>query len=155
VSEPRIPQSDSTPEQPGASTQTVAEYIESNIDRYTAEALKAAALEAGYTERDVTLAIVVASARRAGTRARRVVYGAYLLTYLVLAVALVTRWGGFALIPIGILTGAIALAFLASTWWLEERSGLGFLGLLGVPLLLLAVVGGLCLYTADPFGSGI
>jgi hypothetical protein len=140
---------------PGAGGPTVAEYIEANLDRYTPHALKAAAIRAGYAEGDVTDAISVASARREGTRARRVVNGAYLLTYLVLVVALIPRWGGLALIPIGILTGFVAFAFLVSTWWLEERQGIGLLGLLAVPLALLAVVGGLCVYTATPFGYGI
>ena len=154
MSEPRISPSDSG-QGAGAVGPTVVEYIESNLDRYTPDVLKAAAIQAGYPERDVTDAISVASARREGTRARRVVNGAYLLTYLVLAVALVPRWGGFALIPIGILTGVVAFAFLVSTWWLEERQGIGLLGLLAVPLTLLAVAGGLCVYTATPFGYGI
>src|SRR5688500_10795644 len=90
MGEPSVPPRASSSTGPPSSA--VMAYVEANIDRYTAEALVSAAVAAGYHDAEVRAAIQEAMARRRaaeiGKTARWLVYGAYLLTYLVLSAGL-------------------------------------------------------------------
>jgi hypothetical protein len=154
VSELRIEPSDSGDQERGAA-QTVSEYVDANFDRYTADALVAVALAAGYPEADVRSAIEAARARRQATEpgipARRIVIGAYLITYLALLVGL--YWPGASAAPFGalaaiILSVVLGLAFLISLGWLAMALPSSLVGLLSVPLVLLVLVGGSCIATS-------
>jgi hypothetical protein len=159
VSEPSVPPSESPAREPSDVRPRLAAFIDANFDRYSEEALAAAARQAGYLEPEVRRAIQAASARRRsgtpGTRARWIVIGAYLVTYLILSAGLLIPQ--FA-VPYDlarpswyVLTAAIALALLGSL--LLMRRATTTAALLGAPLALLAVVGGLCVHTTGtPFG---
>jgi hypothetical protein len=160
VSEPRVPPDDRAPA-PSEALPAVAEYVERNIDRYTRDALLAAALAAGYTEADVKRAIDSTAARRRPEpdvrRVRSIVIGAYLVTYLILAAGLLTSptttIGSFGGLAVVILTILLGLALLMSLGWLAMDWVSSFVGLISVPLVLLVLVGGACVATTGaPFG---
>ena len=159
MSEPSVPPSDGRQAQVPAPRSSLSVYVETNIDRYSADALVAAALAAGYPEPEVMAAIEAAAKRRRGgnvnERARWLVYGAYLVTYLLLSAGLLIPpesvpldlgWGAWY-----VLTGAAGLAFLVSFRVMGRATTTA--AVLGVPLVLLVIVGGLCVYTTGtPLG---
>jgi hypothetical protein len=160
VGDPNAPPTGTGPPiAPGSAT--IDEYVETNFDRYTPEALAAAAIAAGYAEADVMRAIEAATARRRRSpdveHVRRIVAGAYLVTYLVLAAGLLsapsTSVGSFGVVAVVILTLLLGLAFLMSLGWLAMDWVSSFIGLVSVPLVLLVLVGGACVATTGaPFG---
>jgi cytochrome bd-type quinol oxidase subunit 2 len=150
-----VPNGDSTTPPAPASTERGAEaaeaYAEANLDRFTPDALVAALVASGHEREGAKAAVRQASARRgaapARATARRGVLLAYGLTYLVLMLALIglpSRYGGGQIGAV-ILTVVLGLALAISWWWVRRRRGSATLGaMLGLPIVLLVIVGGTC-----------
>ena len=143
---------------------TVARYLETNRDRFTEDALIKAARDRGYP--DDVLEEARARARASATaapvaqRARRWVLIAYLLTFALLTVGMLTseysRSYGAAYIGTVVLAGALGITLLVSLGWLRWQGGnvgqsaAGAALLLSIPVVLLVVVAGTCLATGLP-----
>jgi len=135
-------------------TSLLESYVEANRDRYTPEALEAAMVAAGHDAEAAKAAIRRVDARRDAApvvaSARRTVYVAYGLTYLVLVMALLAAPSlyGAGVIAAGILTIVMGVALAISRYWLTRRGApLGFGALVSLPLILLVIVGGACYAT--------
>ena len=140
----------------------LTEYFADNQASTTHEALGRQASAKGYTEAEIGAASAAAEARRepdaaARSRARRVILGLYLVTYLVLIAGMLTSNApyGAGAIGIPILTVVLAVALAISLLWIRGRHlDAGHEGvmatLVAVPLVLLVGVAGLCLYTMGP-----
>jgi hypothetical protein len=125
--------------------------VEANLDRFTPDALVAALVAAGYDQETAQGAARRAAASRdlAPTRAsaRRVVYVAYGLTYLVFLVGLLGGPNTYGMGQIGavVLTFVVGIALAISVAWITRRRGTtAFATMLSVPLVLLLIVGGAC-----------
>lgn len=152
----------SAPEAPPPSewgTKGVDAYIEASFDKFTPEALTAALLAAGHDAAAIAAALERAAARQVSApvrnRARTVIRAAYALTYLVLLVGLLAgpSMYGLGFVAAIILTVLLGFAFVIAAWWVGRGDApLGFAGLLSVPVILLVVVGGACMFTTGtPF----
>lgn len=145
-------------------TRDLERWIERHRSVYTGSALEASAIEAGYTreEFEAALALVEARApkqealRPIRSRARRVVLVAYGLTWLVYAIAYLTRPVMYGLGPLALSVVTIALGIgLAGSWdWTRRRHpdpahfNRAMAVLLSLPMVLLLVFGGTCLPSA-------
>ena len=136
---------------------SLTEYFLAGAERYTPEALRQAASEAGYSPAEIDEATrrqrdeeLAAPIRRS---ARWIVLAAYGLVYGVLA--LVFRGYddryGFATIAFAVLTVVLGSALLISIFWIRgrrpsaERLQGAMVTMLSLPLVLLVSVAGLCI----------
>jgi hypothetical protein len=154
----------------GATSDRVAslsEYFLAGAERYTPEALRGAASEAGFSADEIEEAYGRATkrqhdeevARPLRRRARWAVLAAYGLVYAVFFVALLgsdDRYGA-ATISLIVLTVVLGVALLISIQWVggrrpsaEQLQG-AMLTMLSLPLVLLVSVAGLCIATTRPF----
>jgi cation transport ATPase len=141
----------------------LTEYFADNQASMTHEALGRQASAKGYSEDEIEAASAAAEARRAPdaaarSRAKRVILGLYLVTYLVLTAGMLLSSQLYGLAPIAaiILAGVLALALAISLAWIRRRHlDAGHDGamatLVALPLVLLVGVAGLCLYTTGPY----
>ncbi|HEX5588991.1 MAG TPA: hypothetical protein VFX65_01710 [Candidatus Limnocylindrales bacterium] len=132
-------------------TEPAEAYVEENLDRFTAEALVDALVTAGHDADAATDAARRAVARRGAApvraQARQVFLVAYGLTYATLMIVLLASpsRGGYGQLAAVILTVTLGLAAAISAGWLRRGRGpTSLLGLLSLPLVLLAAVGGIC-----------
>ena len=144
-------------------------YFVEQGDRYTVEALRTAAADAGFTPEEIEAAAALVATRRQNaeaarplrTRARWIVLVAYGLVYAALAVALLQApnldnygMGEFSLI---VLTFLLGIALLISIVWVNRRGRSparlegAMLAMLVLPMILLLGVAGLCVATTRPF----
>jgi hypothetical protein len=141
----------------------LTDHFVANARSHTPDALGRSALEAGYTQEDVTTAIVAADARLtaaensalARTTAQRTILAMYVMTYLAFAFLLLSQeFYGYGAILLTILTVAMLLALgLSALWvrrgaWREPGASVG--AILSVPIILLLLVAGPCAYTTFP-----
>lgn len=158
----------------GATSDRVAslsEYFLAGAERYTPEALRQAATEAGYSPAEIDEAYSRATAHQrdeeiAGPirrRARRIVLAAYGLVYAAFAVAFLTiayRLGA-GIIAIVILSLALLVALSIALAWVrgrhptEDQVEGALVGMLAVPFVLLFAVAGLCVAGTTPGSFGI
>jgi|RhiMetdeSRZDD1v2_1073273.scaffolds.fasta_scaffold536726_3 hypothetical protein len=150
----------------------VREYMWVNRDRFTEEALAAAAQAAGYTPEEIAMAARSVAKRRADeaaakpvrARARRYVLGAYAITFLVFAIAFLRPntsdalyYQGMGTFALGILGITMLIALVLGLVWIggrrpsAERAEAALGVMLSVPFVLLVVVAGLCLATTGPY----
>lgn len=146
---------------------TLAAYFATSLERYTPEALRTSAAEGGYTAEEIGQALDLASARRerdavvrpVRARARIIIIGAYLLTYVVFVIAFlgdgINQYSAEFLGPI-VLAIVLVPALLLSLGWTKTRGGT-LLMMLVVPFVLLVVISGLCVASTGPtyFGPGV
>ncbi len=139
---------------PGHDPSRLDAWFVRNLDQFTPEALTAAAAGAGYTAERIAKALARAEANRdagpVASRARRIVLASYGLVYLILLAGLLGYPHGYGLGQIGaiVLTVVLGLALALALWWLRRPSRTATIGtLLAVPIILLLVLGGACVYT--------
>jgi hypothetical protein len=158
----------------GATSDRVAslsEYFLAGAERYTPEALRQAASEAGYSPAEIDEAYGRATARQrdeeiAGPirrRARRIVLTAYGLVYAGFAALFLTvayRLGA-GIIALVILSLALLIALSISLAWVRSRHpsesevGGALAAMLVVPFALLLAVAGLCVAGTTPGAFGL
>jgi hypothetical protein len=140
----------------GPRTNDLQGWIGQHRSAYTASALEASAIAAGYTRDEFQAAFDRARQREAlkpiRSRSRRLVVAAYGLTWILFAIPYLTdtsRWGFGGLLQL-ILTASLGMAlFLSWIWtrWLHpdpSRSSRAALVLLSLPFVLLIGIAGLC-----------
>ena len=150
---------------------SLSEYFLAGAERYTSDALRHAASEAGFTAQEIEEAYGRATERQrdeqvAGpirSRARRIVLVSYGLVYAAFAVAFLTiayRLGA-GIIALVILSLALLVALSVSLAWVrgrhptEDQVGGALLVMLAVPFVLLFTVAGLCVAGTTPGSFGI
>lgn len=148
---------------PSDRVRRLTEYFADNQASKTHEALGRQASAKGYTEAEIEAASAAAEARRAPDaaargRARRVILGLYLVTYLVLTAGMLMSNAFYGVAPIGMLILAIALAIAlaVSLAWIRGRHLVAghdgaIATLVALPLVLLVAVAGICLYATAPY----
>ena len=146
---------------------SLSEYFGAGAERYTPEALRQAASEAGYSQAEIDEAYGRATKRQRDEelsrplrrRARSVVLVAYGLVYAAFFVAFLgyeNRYGA-ATISLIVLTIVLGMALLISIRWVRGRRPTpeqlqdGMFTMLVLPLVLLVSVAGLCIATTQPF----
>jgi hypothetical protein len=129
----------------------------SHADRFTAEALRQASLEAGYTPEEIAQASDhadrAAAVRPIRARARWIVLGAYALVWVLFAMVYLTRdyAYGSGVVLQGILTISLLITLGISLLWVRWRRpdpstvGRATAVFLALPVVLLVGVAGLCL----------
>jgi hypothetical protein len=134
----------------------LARYLADNAERFTPEALRQAAMDAGYTPDEIEEALArVRAAATVGpirTRARWIVLGAYAVVWLLFASIYLTRSYAYGMGPVlqGVLTVALLIALGLSLLWLRSRRpdptdlSRALAVFLVVPVILLIGVAGLC-----------
>ncbi len=150
---------------------SLSEYFLAGAERYTPEALRHAASEAGFTPQEIDEAYGRATERQrdesvAGPirhRARRIVLAAYGLVYAGFALAFLTFASrrGAGVIALMIFSIGLAVALSVSLGWIKGsrpsadrmRDALAFM--LAVPFVLLFAVAGLCVAGTTPGSFGI
>jgi hypothetical protein len=152
-SEPPVGWSDS----PDAHAATLDAYLKEHGEHFTPDALREAAIEAGYAAEEVDAAMSRQRTRQAlepiRSRARIIVLAAYGLVWLAFAVAFLANpnsynYGQLLLL---ILTVAMVIILLPALLWVgrlrtdASRKGRALVILLVVPVVLLVGVAGLCL----------
>jgi hypothetical protein len=148
-------------ETPGDRVNTLAGYMARHAGQFTPEALRQAALDAGYTPVEIEQASARATAAAAvapiRSRARWIVFGAYALVWVLFATVYLNRDYAYGPVFQGFLTVALAIGLGLSVLWLRWRRpdpaavGRALAVFLALPVILLVGVAGLCL----PFvGSG-
>jgi hypothetical protein len=150
---------------------SLSEYFLAGAERYTPEALRHAASEAGFTPQEIDQAYGRATERQrdeavAGPirlRARRIVLAAYGLVYAAFAIAFLTiayRLGA-GIIALVILSPALLVALAISLTWVrgrhptEDQVEGALVAMLAVPFVLLFAVAGLCVAGTTPGLFGI
>lgn len=136
-------------------------YIAEHAGKYADEALVAALVRAGHSENDARTALAAARERDTGGvtggRVAGIIIAAYVGTFLVLAVGMLsnmtdTTWIAILLISLGIAL-AVSLRSVGSRSR-RLRSGstraTSFAVFFGLPVLLLIVVAGLCVASGLP-----
>jgi hypothetical protein len=147
----------------GYQVSMIVHYIERNQAQFTEEALLDAARGRGYPEDVVREAGARVRANTASGpvrhRARRWILTAYLLTFAVLTIGMLTSpsgQNGTGPIGAGILAVTLAIAFLLSIGWLGSRGRRiagatpGMVAFLAVPVVLLIAVAGICVASGLP-----
>ena len=145
------------PDIPAASawaSSALVDYLDENLDAYTAEALEATLIAAGHAPADVQAALEQARARRTAAPVKRLarmtILVAYGLTYLVFVVGLVKADLGYGVSGLAamVLTVVTAVALVASIKLIGRRGApLTFVPLVALPLLILVTVAGACYAT--------
>lgn len=158
----------------GATSDRVAslsDYFLAGAERYTPEALRQAASEAGYSPAEIDEAYRRVTARQrdeeiAGPirrRARRIVLTAYGLVYAAFAVAFLTvayRLGA-GIIALIMLSLALPVLLAISLAWVRRRHPSedqlegALVAMLAVPFVLLFAVAGLCVVSTTPGAFGL
>jgi hypothetical protein len=150
---------------------SLSDYFIAGAERYTPEALRQAASEAGFTPQEIDEAYGRATERQrdeavAGPirhRARRIVLAAYGLVYAAFAVAFLTfayRLGA-GIIALVILSVVVLVALSISLAWVRSRHPSedqvegALVAMLAVPFVLLIAVAGLCVAGTTPGSFGI
>ena len=150
---------------------SLSEYFLAGAERYTPEALRQAASEAGYGSAEIEEAYGLATKRQRDeevfgpirTRAYRIVLAAYGLLLVAFAVPLLTvpsafNWSHAALLILAIMLG---ISLLISRTWIRSRHRSAdevegaLLTLLAVPIVLLIAIGGLCAASLGPRALGL
>ena len=150
---------------------SLSEYFLAGAERYTPEALRRAASEAGFTPQEIDEAYGRATERQrdeavAGPirhRARRIVLAAYGLVYAAFAVAFLTfayRLGAgiIALVILGVVVLvalAISLTWVGSRHPSDDQVEGALVTMLAVPFVLLIAVAGLCVAGTTPGSFGL
>jgi hypothetical protein len=160
------PQWDPAAASPGDRQRTLEEHFLRHSRTHTPDALARAALDAGYSQDEVSAAMagaqrsLAAADASAPTRARatRAILAAYGLTYLVFAIVFLTQplsFGG-GVIALVILTVVLLLALgMSALWarrprWRERGASLTVTSILSLPIVLLILVAGTCAVTTFP-----
>jgi hypothetical protein len=142
---------------PADRVNTLARYLASHAERFTPEALRQAALEAGYTPEEIAQASDradrAAAVRPIRARAQWIVLGAYALVWVLFAMVYLTRDYAYGSGPVlqGILTISLLITLGISLLWLRWRRpdpstvGRATAVFLALPVVLLVGVAGLCL----------
>jgi hypothetical protein len=152
---------------PGDRVAALSDYFVAHTDRYTPDALRQAASEAGFGPDEIEEAFGRSAAVRRDLeslmpvrrRARWIVLAAYGLVYAVLGVALVTSpySYGAGVIELVILSVVLGVALLISIVWIRRRRRASprlegaLMTMLVLPIVLLVAVAGLCIATTQPF----
>jgi hypothetical protein len=136
----------------------LATYLATNLGRFTVDALRESAREAGYTPEEIDTALRLANERLAirpiRGRARWIVLAAYLAVWALFATQYLrpqTSSYGFGGAYQAILTGALFVGFLISVGWLAWRKpdptrvARAMVIFLVVPVVLLVGIAGACL----------
>jgi hypothetical protein len=134
---------------------SLARYIGSHAGQFTTEALRQAAIDAGYTPDEIEQASARATAAAAvapiRAQARWIVLGAYALVWLLFAFVYLNSDYAFGPVYQGILTVSLLIALGLSLLWLRWRRpdpsavGRATAVFLALPVILLVGVAGLCL----------
>lgn len=156
---------------PGDRINALGRYFVEHADRYTPDALRQAASEAGFSPDEIDEAYGRAATRQRDDqasrpirrRARWIVLAAYGLVYAAFAVAFMTvaYRSGAGIIAIMILTVVLGVALLVSVVWVNARrpSAEHLQGalwtMLLVPFVLLVGVAGVCLAGTQPGSFGM
>jgi hypothetical protein len=165
MTDPQLP---AAPQDGEARMDALVNYLRTNGDAYTPDALAGAARAAGFTEAEIEAALAKAGriAPTAGpehrSRARWLVVGIYGLTFLVFAFFFLkpTEYNNYGAggIATFILAVTMGLTLLLSFWSIRRSNprattanGL-VAGLLIGPMILLIAVSGLCVATTAPAG---
>jgi hypothetical protein len=141
----------------GDRVDALARYLGSHAGQFTPEALRQAAIDAGYTPDEIEQA--ADRARRAAAirpiraRAQWIVLGAYALVWVLFASVYLTRDYSYGMGSVlqGILTISLLIALGLSLLWLRWRRpdpstvGRATAVFLALPVILLVGVAGLCL----------
>lgn len=152
---------------PGDRIAALSDYFVEHADRYTPDALRQAASDAGFGPDEIEEAYGRAAAMRGELesmmpvrrRARWIVLAAYGLVYAALAVALLTSPNPYSggTIALVILTAVLGIALLISILWVNRRRRRAprlegaLMTMLVMPIVLLVAVAGLCVVTTQPF----
>ena len=147
---------------PSDRVRRLTEYFADNQASMTHEALGRQASAKGYSEAEIEVASAAAEVRRAPDaaakgRARRVILGLYLVTYLVLSAGMLMSNAFYGVAPIAMLILAVVLGLaLAISLASIRRRHLdvghdgALAALVALPLVLLVAVAGLCVFTTGP-----
>lgn len=150
---------------------SLSDYFLAGAERYTPEALRLAASDAGFSPEEIDQAYRRASERQrdeeiAGPirrRARRIVLAAYGLVYAAFVAAFLTvayRLGA-GIIALVILTLVLLIALSISLAWVrgrhpsEDQVEGALAAMLAVPFVLLVAVAGLCVAGTTPGSFGL
>lgn len=139
----------------------VIRYLERNYGRVTEEVMVQRVRESGYPDDVIedarTRLRELDATAPTRSRARRWIYGAYLLTFAVLVIGMFTNDSqNYGAIGVAILAVTLGIAFLIARSWLGWRgrkltdATTGFAVLLSAPLVLLVIVAGLCVASGMP-----
>jgi hypothetical protein len=147
----------------------LANHFRTYAGTHTTESLGRAAMAAGYSHEEVLAAIARVEASFAAAEAsapkralaQRAILAAYGVTYLVLAVALLTQRNayGYGSIALFILTVVLGLALLLSMlWarrsrWVDQGTSVNIAVILSLPVILLVLVAGSCVVTTFPLST--
>jgi len=140
---------------PADRVDALSRYMASHAERFTAEALRQAALEAGYTPEEIAAASDrvdrAAAVRPIRARARWIVLGAYALVWVLFAMVYLARDFAYGPVYQGVLTISLLITLGISLLWLRWRRpdpstvGRATAVFLALPVMLLVGVAGLCL----------
>lgn len=142
-----------TPPATGWRRDAIDAYVAANLERWTDDAIIGALVSVGHDPGAASEAVAQARQRRRAAPmravARRRMWLAYGLTYLVLMVILLTAPSryGTGQIEAVILTVVLGMAVAIGSWWVGRRDLATVGGMLSLPLVLLAVIGGTCAMT--------
>ncbi|MEO5703677.1 MAG: hypothetical protein ABIZ52_00950 [Candidatus Limnocylindrales bacterium] len=140
----------------------VVRYFERNHGRFTEEVLAQRAREQGYPSDVIDEARgrlrQLDATQPTRSRARRWILAAYVLTFAVLVIGMVTNEAQRSIsgVGAGVLAMTLGIAYLISRRWLRWRgrklidATTGFTMLLSVPVILLVIVAGLCVASGLP-----
>lgn len=133
----------------------LARYLATNRDEFTPEALRQAAVDAGYTPPEIEAATQMvrdqAAIRPIRGRARWIVVAAYVAVWVLFATQYLVRGSAYGGAYQGILTGALIVGLAISVVWLAWRKpdptrvGRAMVVFLVVPVVLLVGIAGACL----------
>lgn len=133
----------------------LARYLAANRDAFTPEALRQAAVDAGYTAAEIEAATQLtrdqAAIRPIRGRARWIVVAAYVAVWVLFATQYLVRGSAYGGSYQAILTGALIVGLAISVAWLSWRKpdptrvGRAMVVFLVVPVVLLVGIAGACL----------
>lgn len=140
---------------PGSRIPQLARYLATNRDRFTPDALRQAAADAGYTPAEIDAAQRIVQDQEAirpvRGRARWIVLAAYLAVWALFATQYLRPGATYGGPYQAILTGALGVGFLISIGWLAWRKpdptrvARAMVVFLVVPVVLLVGIAGACL----------
>lgn len=151
-----------TPDRP-ASGEAVREYVRANAPNFTEDAIREALLQAGHDRYQIELALAElhaapppgspTNAGRTRSVALAITAAAYAIVYVLLLGRLdAAAWDSrmnfhdAAVTVLGVLLGGgFVLSLLWISFWRSGRAAVAMGALLGLPLVLLGLIGGACL----------